>query len=92
MKYLVSYDIASDRHRTKAAKILEDYGVRIQYSVFECSLNKKKLSDLKNELDEFINKNSDSLMFFPLCENCYSKKTVIGNEYCVRRISIITVE
>lgn len=43
MFYLVSYDIPETRRRTKLAKILEDFGDRVQYSVFECILDEKLL-------------------------------------------------
>lgn len=42
MTYVISYDIESNKIRTKLAKLLEGYGVRIQYSVFECSLSDKR--------------------------------------------------
>ena len=45
MVYVVSYDIISDRTRRKLSKILEGYGVRIQYSVFECRLNEKRFRE-----------------------------------------------
>ena len=48
--YLISYDISSDRIRTKVAKTLEDYGRRVQYSVFECSLDKKRFRLLYRKL------------------------------------------
>ncbi|MCA9742068.1 CRISPR-associated endonuclease Cas2, partial [candidate division KSB1 bacterium] len=38
MLLLVSYDIVDDKQRTKLAKRLQNYGQRVQYSVFECDL------------------------------------------------------
>ena len=32
----VAYDVSSTRVRTRIAHLLEDYGVRVQRSVFEC--------------------------------------------------------
>lgn len=92
MKYLVSYDIASDRIRNKVSKILEDYGVRLQYSIFECDLSKKELSVLHNKLELLIKTKTDSLMFFLLCEKCYDKKVFLGMEYSVRRISVLNID
>lgn len=92
MKYIISYDIASDRKRNKMSKILEDYGVRIQYSIFECELNKNDLKQLRKKLEEFVDLKTDSLMFFPLCENCYNKKIFLGAEYNIRRISVLTFD
>jgi len=36
---LVTYDIENDRRRTKIHKVLEGYGISVQYSVFECFLS-----------------------------------------------------
>ena len=35
MHYTVAYDITDDKRRNKVAKILKDFGKRVQYSVFE---------------------------------------------------------
>ena len=48
--YLVSYDITSDKRRRKIAKILENYGKRIQYSVFECDLDEAGYRKLYREI------------------------------------------
>lgn len=39
MLYTISYDIPDDKRRLKIAKILLDYGPRVQYSVFEAQLD-----------------------------------------------------
>lgn len=44
--YVISYDISNDRRRNKIAKILLDYGRRVQYSVFECEMNQKSFKEL----------------------------------------------
>ena len=35
---VIAYDIVDDKHRTKISKLLEGYGERVNYSVFECML------------------------------------------------------
>ena len=45
MFYLVTYDITDDQRRTKVAKILEDFGDRVQYSVFEMILDRVEQRD-----------------------------------------------
>lgn len=37
--YVISYDISNDKIRTKIAKELENYGRRVQFSVFECRIS-----------------------------------------------------
>lgn len=39
MWVLVCYDIANDRARNRAARLLLEYGERVQYSVFRCQLD-----------------------------------------------------
>lgn len=40
--YLIIYDITDNKRRRKVSKILEKYGIRIQFSAFECELNEQK--------------------------------------------------
>ncbi len=77
--YIVSYDISSDRLRAKIAKTLEGYGVRVQYSVFECDLTEKKFKDLYAELLRLATDLSDgSIRFYYLCGRCSGKVKTIG--------------
>lgn len=71
---LVSYDIAmadnSGKSRLrKIAKVLEDYGVRVQYSVFECDVMPCEWVKLKNKLLKIYNPDEDSLRFYTLGSN-----------------------
>ena len=56
MLTLVAYDIADPKRLSRVAKICEDYGVRVQYSVFECRLEEAEFEDywlkLLCEIDE----------------------------------------
>ena len=49
-KMLIIYDIASDKIRRKIVRCLESYGVRVQYSAFECDLNCTMYNKLATEL------------------------------------------
>ncbi len=70
MLILVSYDIIDDRQRTKLAKKLKDFGLRVQYSVFECDLDKKQLARMKKEALKFVDLEKDSLRIYKLCDSC----------------------
>ena len=37
MHYTVAYDITDDKRRNRVAKILKDFGTRIQYSVLNAT-------------------------------------------------------
>jgi CRISPR-associated protein Cas2 len=76
--YLVSYDIVNDRRRVKAAKALEDYGVRVQYSVFECLIDEQRLSQLIARLEAVINAEEDGVRVYTLCAACSGKVAIKG--------------
>ncbi len=80
MKYVVTYDISNDKRRTKLSDLLGAYGVRVNYSVFECELTKSKFEKLlyEIELKKLIHKKYDSLRFYHLCKNCIPKSFDIG--------------
>ncbi|KIR01322.1 CRISPR-associated protein Cas2 [Lachnospiraceae bacterium TWA4] len=83
--YLISYDVVNDRLRNKIAKKLEDYGIRVQYSVFECQLTNRQYKKLYAELISLtLERNNESeevnIRIYPLCVNCENKKVIIGSE------------
>jgi CRISPR-associated protein Cas2 len=74
MRYLVCYDIENDKKRTRLVKILEKYGERVQFSVFEIQLPPSLLKTLRKKLAaEKILEKTDSLLIYPLCDTCYPK-------------------
>lgn len=79
MKYLITYDIEDDKKRKKISDELEAYGYRVNYSVFECELNKTKLKKLIQKIEELVDKKSDSIRFYHLCENCIPKSFELCN-------------
>lgn len=64
--YVISYDIPSDRRRTRVAKELLGYGDRIQYSVFIVILRPAKLHRLRDALKRLIRASEDSIAIFDL--------------------------
>ena len=79
MNFLVSYDISNNKKRRKIVKILEDYGDRVQESVFELpglddALWQKCRTRLKKiELDE-----TESIRIYELCERCRKTVAILG--------------
>lgn len=81
MKYLITYDIEDDKNRKKLSDLLEKYGYRVNYSVFECEVNKTKLNRIIEYIDEknLIDKKYDSLRFYHICKNCVPKSFEYSN-------------
>ena len=78
MMVLVSYDVAvttpgGARRLRKVAKQCQNYGQRVQYSVFECIVDPAQWTVFKNRLESIIDKKTDSLRYYYLGAN-YKKK------------------
>ena len=84
MMMLVSYDVARDEKGEKrlrrVAKTLEDYGQRVQYSVFECLVEPAQWVELKSKLLKEINPDYDSLRFYSLGANWQRKVEHVGQK------------
>ena len=78
MFYIVSYDIPDTPRRTKIAKILEDFGERVQFSVFECVIDHDLLEKMVDRLDKVAKTNEDKIRIYALCGNCERVIKIIG--------------
>ncbi|MEN6621613.1 MAG: CRISPR-associated endonuclease Cas2 [Smithella sp.] len=70
MIWLVSYDIASPKRLKKVADFCEKFGIRLQKSTFQVDAGKETLEKLHSGLKERINRKYDSVIFYPICEDC----------------------
>lgn len=78
MLILVTYDVsltdASGQKRLRRiAKICQNYGVRVQNSVFECVVDETQYVLLRNKLIKEIAADQDSLRFYRLGNNYKGK-------------------
>lgn len=76
MFFLIAYDIDDDKRRRKISSILEGYGVRVNFSVFEVELNKTQLKELIKEL-KGTSKRKDNIRFYYICKNCMEKSFLL---------------
>jgi CRISPR-associated protein Cas2 len=67
--WMIAYDISEDRIRYRVAKILENHGTRVQYSVFECRLREQEKKLLREQLLDLLDQ-GDSLRWYPFCAWC----------------------
>lgn len=79
MIYFFSYDISNPKRLPKIAKILENFGLRVQYSFFECEMNCEQKDNLVNSLLTVLDQDEDSLIVYPLCEACLNSVSSEGN-------------
>lgn len=71
MLVLVAYDVnteteAGRRRLRRVAKLCEDHGQRVQFSLFECSLQNAMWLKLRARLVQEIDPATDSLRFYIL--------------------------
>ena len=83
MMVLITYDVntetpAGQKRLRKVAKTCENYGQRVQNSVFECLLDNAQLKVLKSLLLEIIDEEKDSLRFYYLGNNWRRRVEHIG--------------
>jgi CRISPR-associated protein Cas2 len=75
--YLVSYDIADDKRRLKVAHLLEGYGERVQYSVFELWAGDEAMAKLRERLAALVEEEG-SVRVYHLCALCRDRRAVVG--------------
>lgn len=79
MFILISYDIPHDKRRSKIAKTLENFGKRVQYSVFECQLTDSQLVDVRGRLTALVVPNEDSIRFYSLPKDAVTAILILGH-------------
>jgi CRISPR-associated protein Cas2 len=75
---IISYDIVTDKRRTKVMKLLQGYGTRVQYSVFECYLSARQIDKIGRELRKLIDLDTDSVRCYLLDEAARKRIQIVG--------------
>jgi CRISPR-associated protein Cas2 len=83
MMVLITYDVntetaAGKKRLRKVAKKCQDYGQRVQNSVFECILDPALLKQLQNSLEKLIDPEKDSLRYYYLGDEWRSHVEHVG--------------
>ena len=78
MNMIVAYDIADPKRLNKVAKIIKDYGVRVQKSIFEVNVDGRRFNEMKVRVEDIIEASEDGVKYFPLCEKCAGTFEIIG--------------
>lgn len=83
MLVLVTYDVRTDseggqRRLRRVAKACENYGQRVQKSVFECLVDPAQWAALRQRLLSEIKEDEDSLRFYFLGKNWKPRLEHVG--------------
>ncbi len=85
MHVLITYDVnttdvAGRRRLRLVAKQCENWGQRVQNSVFECKLTPAQYTQLKATLSKIINEQTDSIRFYLLGKEWHRRVEHIGQD------------
>ncbi len=79
MLRLIVYDIAKPKRLRRVAKVCEDFGLRVQKSVFECWLEKERFDRFWDALLAEIDIQHDSLVAYTLDATAAKARRQAGN-------------
>ena len=82
MLTVVAYDITDPKRFARVAKVCEDYGVRVQYSVFECRLDEDEFTDFWLKLLEEIDDDEDRMVAYKIDARCAKETLTAGTMVC----------
>jgi CRISPR-associated protein Cas2 len=70
MNMLVAYDIGNPRRLNKIAKIMKDYGLRVQRSIFEIDVSPPGFACMRQRVEAVMDPCEDGVKYFPCCAPC----------------------
>jgi CRISPR-associated protein Cas2 len=82
---LVTYDVSlvrpgGARRLRRVAKTCQDYGQRVQFSVFEIEVDQAQWTALKAKLEGLIDREQDSLRYYYLGSNWRHRVEHVGTK------------
>ncbi len=78
MNMITAYDIADPKRLNKVAKVILDYGIRVQKSIFEIDVSNNLFLEMRSRIENIIEPAVDGVKYFPLCEKCAGTVEIIG--------------
>jgi CRISPR-associated protein Cas2 len=71
---VIAFDVSDDRKRYRLVRVLKDYAVRVQKSVFEAAdLPRASFLRLRSRAEREIEPRTDSLRYYLLCSACVGR-------------------
>ncbi|KJE29018.1 CRISPR-associated endonuclease Cas2 [Geobacillus kaustophilus] len=88
MDILVTYDVetlepSGQKRLRKVATICQNFGQRVQKSVFECNVNQAQLEEMEHQLLRVIDLEKDSLRIYMLYGDRSKAVRVYGKDHYI---------
>ena len=75
---VICFDVCDPRRLRRVSNELENFGKRVQRSIFECYLDDGELTELKNRLRDHIDEQEDHVRYYRLCSKDRPKIQIEG--------------
>ena len=86
MLTLVAYDICNQRRLARVASVCEDFGVRVQYSIFECRLEPNEFERFWSKLLDTIDQKEDRIVAYSLDAKAARETRTAGTMTCSEQV------
>jgi CRISPR-associated protein Cas2 len=86
MLTLVAYDISDQKRLSRVARVCEDFGVRVQYSLFECRLEEPEFSDFWLRLLGEIDEKADRVVAYKIDARSAKQTLTAGTMVCSEKV------
>jgi CRISPR-associated protein Cas2 len=77
-RFLIAYDICEPQRLRRVCKTMEEYGERLQYSVFVCDLSRSELLHARATVEAQMNLSEDSVVIVDLGATDNARFTFVG--------------
>lgn len=77
-RFLIAYDIHNPARLRQICKTMEEYGERLQYSVFICDLSRSELVHARAQVENQMDLGADSVVIVDLGDTDSARFTFIG--------------
>ena len=96
MMVLITYDVNTEdadgkKRLRKVAKQCQNYGQRVQNSVFECLVDPVQFAQLKRNLEQIIEPSKDSIRYYFLGKNWRIRVEHVGAKPTYDPEGILTI-
>jgi len=86
MLTVVAYDIAQPKRLAKVARICQDYGIRVQYSIFESHLTEEDFDGFWLRLLDEIDEEEDRIVAYRLDAKAARRTLTAGKMVCSEKV------
>ena len=89
MFLLIAYDIANHKRLYRVARVMKDYGARVQRSVFECRISEKELAALLGRVKLILRKREDRIHIYHMCAACRQRFEQYGSGHLTEDSEVV---